>query len=228
MAIYKNTPPIVTNGLVMYLDAANPQSYTSGSTVWRNTIPDTQYSCSIVGPLQSSTLNGGSVIFSGSTSYGLTNYLPLTPSQSASTYEIVFQPVTGVINAFTGLLGYTGYQQSGFSLGMFPNYIVSQGYSGSAQFFNYIYNINLTKPNVLTAIFGNRTNSYYMNGIFQYTSTYTFDAQYSPIPVRIGNQTQGGWANNNSYIFNVKIYNRALFPAEVTQNYNATKTRFGL
>jgi len=27
MAIYKNTPPIVTNGLVLALDAANPQSY---------------------------------------------------------------------------------------------------------------------------------------------------------------------------------------------------------
>ena len=36
MAIYKNTPPIVTSGLVLSLDAANSKSYVSGSTVWRD------------------------------------------------------------------------------------------------------------------------------------------------------------------------------------------------
>lgn len=228
MAIYKNTPPIVTNGLVLYLDASNPRSYTSGSTVWRNTIPGTQYSCSIAGPLQSSTLNGGSVIFSGSTSYGLTNYFPLTPSQSASTYEIAFQPVTGVINNFTGLLGYSGYQLYGFSLGLFGNQLVSQGYSGSTTFYETPFNVNPSQTNVVTAVFGNRTNSYYLNGRFISTTTYNFNVLYSPISVYVGNQSQPGWSQANTHIFNVKLYNRALSTQEIAQNFNATKIRFNL
>ena len=36
MAIFKNNPPIVTDGLMLYLDAANRQSYVSGSTTWRD------------------------------------------------------------------------------------------------------------------------------------------------------------------------------------------------
>jgi len=34
MAIYKNSPPIVTNGLVIALDANNVKSYPGQGTVW--------------------------------------------------------------------------------------------------------------------------------------------------------------------------------------------------
>ena len=33
---YNFSPKIVTDGLVLYLDAANPKSYVSGSTTWRD------------------------------------------------------------------------------------------------------------------------------------------------------------------------------------------------
>jgi hypothetical protein len=36
MAIYKNTPPIITDGLTHYLDAANSKSYVTGSTIWND------------------------------------------------------------------------------------------------------------------------------------------------------------------------------------------------
>ena len=211
---------------MLCLDAANRQSYISGSTIWRNTLSNSHYSCSILGPLQTNTLNGGSILFSGSTSYGDTNYYPQAPSASASTYEISFKP-NGAINNFSGLLGYTGYNSYGVSLGLFPDYVVSQGYSGSTGFYSS-FNINPNITNVLTAVYENRINTYYLNGILILRDTYTFDVQYSPTPVRVGNQTQGGWGNTNTYIFNVKLYNRALSQAEVLKNYNATKTRFGL
>jgi len=34
--------------------------------------------------------------------------------------------------------------------------------------------------------------------------------------------------NYNGNIYQVKAYNRALSPQEITQNYNALKSRFGL
>ena len=41
MAIFKNNPPIVTNGLVLYVDATNRQSYVSGSTSVFNLVGST-------------------------------------------------------------------------------------------------------------------------------------------------------------------------------------------
>ena len=225
MAIFKNTPPVVTNGLLVYLDVANPTSYVSGSSIWRNVIPTSPYSSSLQGPTQYSTLNGGSIIFN-SISYASTNYIAPSPSLTSSTYEVAFRPVA-TINDFSGLIGYSGYLTDGFSLGMFPNYIVSQGFSGSTAFYDS-FNINPSSSVVVTAVFGNRTNTYYVNGTFVARTTYAFDLPSSPVGVRIGNQTQGGWSNGNTHLFNVKIYNRALTANEVTQNYNATKVRFNL
>jgi hypothetical protein len=46
-------------------------------------------------------------------------------------------------------------------------------------------------------------------------------------PVRLGGQVSaGGYHNGN--ISTTLIYNRALTATEIRQNYNATKTRFGL
>ena len=33
---FRYSPKIVTDGLVLYLDAANPKSYVSGSTLWND------------------------------------------------------------------------------------------------------------------------------------------------------------------------------------------------
>ncbi len=50
----------------------------------------------------------------------------------------------------------------------------------------------------------------------------------------IGRDAAGGSSNSvegtstNATISNLQIYNRALTAAEVQQNYNATKSRFGL
>jgi hypothetical protein len=45
----------------------------------------------------------------------------------------------------------------------------------------------------------------------------------------MGINTQGGWGGRyNMNISQLQIYNRALSAQEIQQNYNATKTRYGL
>jgi len=228
MAIYKNTPPIVTNGLVLNLDAANQMSYTSGSTTWRS-VPSMSYGCTIFGPLRYNTTSGGGYIFSGSTSYGITNYLAPSPSVTPTTYEITIQPI-GSIPSFSGLMGYSGYQIAGFSLGLQANQVIAQGYSGSTGFYiGTASNIlSLDRPNYIAALFEYRSVKIYVNNTLRAQVTYNFDPPISLIPIYIGNQSQGGWSNSNHYVFNARVYNRALSEQELTQNYNATKARFGL
>ena len=59
---------IVTNGLVLYLDAANYLSYTSGSTVWRDLSSSNNSGSLINGPTFSSG-NAGSIVFDGVDDY---------------------------------------------------------------------------------------------------------------------------------------------------------------
>ena len=71
---------------------------------------------------------------------------------------------------------------------------------------------------------------YYINGALDKTSSSNTSVMAAANQnAQIGNL----WTTNDTYawdgkIANVKIYNRALTSTEVVQNYNATKSRFGL
>jgi len=66
---FNYSPKIVTDGLVLYLDAANIKSYVSGSTIWRDISRSGASNGIIVnGPIFNS-LNGGSISFDGVDDY---------------------------------------------------------------------------------------------------------------------------------------------------------------
>ena len=73
MAIYKNTPPIITSGLTLYLDAANSKSYVTGSTVW-NDLGGLRNSGSFVNGPGFSTDGGGSITLSTAASSNISNF----------------------------------------------------------------------------------------------------------------------------------------------------------
>ena len=65
---YNFSPKIVTDGLVLYLDAANTKSYVSGSTVWNDISRGGNNGSLINGPTFISG-NGGSIVFDGVNNY---------------------------------------------------------------------------------------------------------------------------------------------------------------
>jgi hypothetical protein len=65
---FNYSPKVVTDGLVLYLDAANPNSYVSGSTTWRDISRGGSNGTLINGPTYSSA-NGGSIVFDGTNDY---------------------------------------------------------------------------------------------------------------------------------------------------------------
>ena len=62
------SPKVVTDGLVLYLDAANPKSIVSGSTIWTDLSRGGNNGTLIGGPTFNSG-NGGSIVFDGSNDY---------------------------------------------------------------------------------------------------------------------------------------------------------------
>ncbi len=61
---FVHSPKIVTDGLVLALDAGNTKSYTSGSTTWFDKSGNANNGTLTNGPTFSSA-NGGSIVFDG-------------------------------------------------------------------------------------------------------------------------------------------------------------------
>jgi hypothetical protein len=95
MAIYKNSPPIVTNGLMLYLDAANPQSYVSGSLIWNN-ISQRSNNGTLSGIPNFNSSFGGNIFFSGSISASISE-TNLTNWSISSWFKYNYTPLNTTI-----------------------------------------------------------------------------------------------------------------------------------
>lgn len=210
---------IVTSGLVLALDAADRNSYVSGSTSWRD-MSGNGYTATILSPVF--TTEGG-----GGFTSGVTNLPAATQSSPTQiTLEATLRIATTV--AFTGYLVYGG---TGSGLN---NKIFIRGSNGGngLQIFVYgntttveqliglgTYNVSTTKILAITLDNLGVARSY-INGVFAQSASIT-----NFISWQISNQTGDLFAD---YYSNVKVYNRALSAQEILQNYNAQKSRFGL
>ena len=227
---FNYSPKIVTSNLIFYIDATNPRSLVSGSTTWID-LSKSNISGSLTnGPIYTSSYGGG-VAFDGVDDYVAIPFTASAPSVQPYTYEIVFSPNTGSIS-FKGLMGYSSYPVSGFSLGLYNNSsIYFQAYSGSVAnavgLLGY-FNPTIGAVSVVTATFVNRDMKIYYNGNLFASTTIAFDPPANSNPIVIAGTVQGGWGPSNITVYNAKIYNRALSATEITQNFNTIKTRFSL
>ena len=210
------SPKIVTDGLVLYLDAANPYSYVSGSTAWTDISRGGNNGTLINGPTFSSA-NNGSIVFDGTNDYVNCGNLSLG---STVTLNIWFKQTTTTNNKGLIALGNTHFYLGGPPLSITV-------FSGSPLF---VYGPGLTLPSsstiwtMATCVIDSSNISLFLNGGSKITGTNTLQTSGN---VRLGSYP-GGANPFNGNIGLAQIYNRALTDAEVLQNYNATKGRFGL
>jgi hypothetical protein len=244
MAIYKNTPPIVTSGLIIYLDAASMQSYTSGSTVFRNLNSGYTNITSSILQNQNNTVTlpqytsdgGGSFLFNGTGSTILVSNNPQTAGFwpiPQMTLETWFKtPGTGSGQTLGGIFGFT----YGIDCSINANGTIRTGYNNSPSSSILVQtsgqNYYDNKWHHVVSQTSGYTTYLYLDGVLMgQTSNVNPWPGTSYWPT---NQLNIGRNNNNvMYYFSgsigpVRIYNRVLTQAEVLQNYNATKTRFNL
>jgi hypothetical protein len=223
MAIYESTPPIVTNGLVLALDAANKKSYVSGSTIW-NDLSGNNAHGTIVGSV--AFVNNGAQSYFNFATASDSNYISSSISQTYLDFTAVFQPdftlasganLTGLIsNGFPA--SYTDYSlRFGYANGIGPWGIPNPGNqndwaSGSATTYYRNGTVSTTLVSGWNVFGGYRTNQ---SG---FPSSFAYYLGSSGYPAR---SFQGKLAC-------VYMYNRQLTSSEQIQNYNALKNRFNL
>jgi len=232
MAIFKNNPPIVTNGLVLYLDAANQQSYPGTGTTWQD-LSGNGFSGTLVNGPTFSTDGGGSIVFDGSN-----DYVEISPVNASSQFSLNFwinciqtgstgnTSYSGMINKFNGVANQRNrfLLESNFRRFYFQPIIGGVSYDIFSNLFSSIQNqismCSLTYNGSLVTFYLNANNvgSSSLSGIL--------DSGTSKPTIGWGADSADYYFNGNIYIS--QIYNRTLSATEVLQNYNAMRGRFGI
>jgi len=221
-------PSIIRNGLVLALDAANTKSYVSESTVWSDLSGNSNSGSLINGPTFNSA-NGGSIVFDGTNDYVVFPQSSVISFPNANfSVGCWFKSIQN--KAYCGFLGQisptvtTGWAFE-LHLGKIQMWLSLNIYTSPLT-----YNDNKWHQAYVTC--GNPVTGnliLYIDGVQIYLTTmptYSVDTTTYPLWV-------GGWTGGNTFLFNgnlsqVSIYKRVLSSQEVLQNYNVTKTRFGL
>jgi hypothetical protein len=208
-------PDIVADGLVLYLDAGSPNSYrTDFGTTWKDMSGFNNSGSLINGPTYSSA-NGGSIVFDGTNDYAATTYTqPAYGTATSFTWNIWTNPDALATNR--PIIGNRGTNLNFCKLtrSAFEYYPSIISYSMTA---NVWQNISIVK---------NGTSfTYYQNGVSVATMTSSITKSANSFYIG-GDPTADEYSKG--YIANVIVYHRALSASEILQNYNATKTRFGL
>ena len=215
-------PDIVSDGLVLYLDAGSPNSYRPDfGTMWKD-MSGNGYNGTLTNGTTFDNANGGTIVFDGVNDYANTS---LNIDANPNTICSWCYPTAVTSNAGYGIvLTDNGGWDKGFEI----NNSLWQIHAGT----------NLTSTG-FTAIaniwqygclsYTNTSMNFYVNGALVWSGGSPGGSAGSNVEIGRANY-QGG---NGSRFFvgkiaNVSIYNRELTASEVLQNYNAQKSRFGL
>lgn len=233
-----HNPRIVTDGLVLCLDAANPKSYPGSGTTWKD-LSKNSNDGTLINGVGYSEDNQGSMVFDGVNDRADTNYTLINGTDASPPINIEFvinpdetQPEVTRAPLWIGSAYYSGfgmrYTGSIFqiwlrtSAGIFTNTLPLQsgvfqhvvlGYGGQANpsMYSYINGILNTDRSVTFAAFNLNLSSY-------------------PFRIALPQTTGGSSASGyfNGKIASVKIYNRALSESEIKQNFQALRGRYGI
>lgn len=216
----------VTNGLLLALDAGNPASYPGTGTAWTD-LSGRGKTCTLVNGPTYSSADGGSIIFDGSNDYVSVSGTETMVSASVCVWGktngtpgnnvgIVFNRAgtatdTGGLTTWTGAqLQYGWNDNNSQNAGIVLNMTINTWQMWS--FTHTPSGTNNRKVYVNTTVSQGTNNS---------LSNMTWSA------LRIGTDGDGG-RNFNGNIAVVLWYNRELSAAEITQNYEAFRGRFGV
>lgn len=248
---YNTFIPIVNDGLILCLDAANTKSYPGSGTTWTD-LTSNGNNGTLSGSPAFSSSNGGSIVFDGSNDYinipstSLFNFASNnftidawcfydSSTSTDDTYRYLFNFQTATSTSYLLLAKWrSNVIATNNSNGIFLDYSVA----GS----RYTITTNNITPspvvtNTITSLYevpnkwtnftitvSSNVMSLYINSIFYGSVTLGLRWNANAY-LNIG--TYDGTGNYmKGRIPNFKVYNRSLSSVEVLQNYNATKTRF--
>lgn len=224
---------IVTSGLILNLDAANPRSYLPpyNGTTWFNLASGSNNGALTNGPTYN-TGSGGSIVFDGTNDYVQINNVTAasftlncwvnstsvgssSPGQPAYLGSgIIWSDVSGAGNDF--VLAMTGNVAAWFTGN--PDVSINDNTPINTGAWFYL---SATKDGP------SGIKSLYINGQLRVTGSCNANVLNANSKINIGGNTLDS-RYYNGRIAQVLIYNKTLTASEINQNFQATRARFGI
>ncbi len=216
---------ISNSGLVLHLDAGNTASYIGSGTTWNDlsgngsnvTLTNTTYSSE----------NGGSIVFNGTSSYA--NFNANIGTTNVVTVELWVKTNTLGDAMYFGFNVYDAFIKSG-SIGY--NTANSDQYGIPSSKVDYLGIQGTWKHLVFVMYSGSKTNNkIYVNGDRQVLEQVLGAFNNANADFYNGAGRISSWLYGLTWLVNMnlasfKIYNRELTAQEITNNFNASSTRF--
>ena len=243
MSIF-SSPSMVSEGLVLCLDAANRDSYPGTGTAWTDLSGNGNNGTLTNGPTFNSA-NGGGIVFDG-----INDFILLSPMSGFSSFSLIVWFYPTVVQNYNNVLDMNYNSLLNSNMGNYGPRLEMNNIGNLA----WVYSANSNNNNfyaqdVLSS--GLQPNIWICASITYNGSTNNSVTYYN------GNNTGlsrtnagtggGGYIGSfntpriglgfgsysmpryfNGRISNVFIYNRELTAKEILQNYNATRARYGL
>jgi len=216
---------LVQGGLTLNLDAGNPISYAGAGTTWYDVSGNGYTGVLTNGPIYSS---GISFLFDGAN-----DNVDLTGASIAASGNAARSMFTWVKTTYGGYQSFistgTAASSQSFNLVKYTSNIGVMGYNNDYYPSSGNSGITITDGvwHYIGVTFDGTNLRMYVDGVLDNTSgtiTYSTTGQNNYV-------ARSSHAGNENFVNGsmgmVHVYNRALSGAEVLQNYNATKGRFG-
>jgi len=233
-------PRVVTNGLMLCLDAANLRSYPMSGTAWSD-LSGNKNDGVLAQAIYDSN-NGGSLGFAGNIctiSSSLSSLFSTT--ENRITYSFWIKPninqanntIRVIFNVFS--TGYGGGRIFVIGRSNFGQYYTGVGF--------YVTNVNSADSSVniddpqgkwmnVVFLWDTAKHRIFINGIesasYSTQTSLSASASTSSSPITLAGDTLSANPTFYGNIGNFMIYNRSLSEQEIAQNYSALKSRFGL
>jgi hypothetical protein len=219
-----HNPRIVTDGLVLALDAANPKSYPGTGTTWSD-LSGNGNNGTLLNGVEYSANNKGSMIFDG-----VNDFCECTDN-GVSLTSITFDCWLKVNSTATFFSQLLGLKSSAGAIYIAPNTTNLFGQltiSGVGNIGTGSETVSTnTWTNVCVTWESGSTIKLYLNGIYKRQSvTATGSISGTSGGFWLARYASGTYINSTIGIS--KIYNRSLSSAEIQQNFNALRGRYGI
>jgi len=217
-------PPIITSGLQLYLDAGNTSSYPGTGTTWTDLSPNGRNGTLTNGPTYSSA-GGGSIVFDG-----INDFVQCSGSvtTTAATF-VTWIRRNGTQGSYDGILFSRGSNVTGM---MFQS-SNQLAYAWNNAVNAYTWQSGLIIPDltwcmVAVSVTSTSATAYLCqsSGITSATNTVSHTSTILN-DIKIGQEDFGGRFFTGSIAI-AQLYNTALSAAEITQNFQANRARFGV
>jgi hypothetical protein len=235
------TSNVITNGLILQLDATNSSSYSGSGTTWTDLSGQSNNGTLINSPVYTAS--------PGHFTFNLTNDRYVSTSGTISSLSAA--TFIAWVNSSQTQADYTSILTSRNGMGSATNYATGMnitpygnnaiGYHWNDNGSTYGWNSGLSVPNnawSMMAVTVSSTEAVAYLGKSTGITTATNTTSHSPVvgpPLnffisqdRGGGPGGGGYRNFVGSISQVLIYNRALSNSEITQTFNNTKATYGL